>query len=438
MNLEEKSALHDHEAERMVLGSILSFSDPVEEAQAILTVGDFSLDSHAKIFNAISDMYENGQAIDIVTVTAELIDRKSLEAVGGGGYIAGLIDGIPRRPSIKAYCQRVRDRAQRRRILSTCEAAVLETQDGASKTKDILTSLDCDLLSISAEADKGAPKRLAETMLPNLDRWKAERRNPEMGEGLSYGIQQLNATTTGMRMGEIVVIGARVGNGKTSVACQMLIEQGVKNIPCVFFSLEMRREAIEKRLWSIESCVPFFRIHNSKLANQVDETDITEAIGRLAKYPIFVEDQRPLTPSQICSKARMLIRRDGVKLVIVDYAQIISGTGKEKDERVKVMRASRQLSEMCKNENIALVVLSQIGRPRDGNLNRKPTLFDFKESAALEEDADTAILIHCPVIDNSSERTYEDEMIVAKQRNGPCGVVPVTYDRKVLVYRDRI
>jgi replicative DNA helicase len=427
--MEQRGLPASVDSERSILGAILLENGAYHEAAEKLQAEDFSLDSHRRIYGRMAELIENERAVDYVTLTDELTLRGEVDAVGGRAYIASLTEGLPRRPSIKEYVRIVKEKAMGRQLISLCDSAIARAVD-QEKTKDILGSIQDGLESIIFGNDRDEPL-VSSYNLEALNEFERER-SLKQSPGLSYGIETLDRFTGGMRKGEVCVVGARSGVGKTSLVCQAIAANASKGIPCHLFSLEMTRQQILRRLWSIVSGVSHKRISDPWLATEEDANKVRNAAAEVDAWPLRIHDNSEISLSQIVAAGRLSIRRHGTRFVGVDYAQEVDAPGK--DERTKVMMVCRKLSRMVKHEDCSLMLLSQLVKGNREFFNKPPVVSDLVESGKLENVAHCIVLLHRGWDEEAGRVTDEAELIVPKQRRGDTGVKQATFNRRTLTF----
>jgi replicative DNA helicase len=412
------------EAELGILGGILLDPKSYDEAASLgLTADDFSLDSHRVIYRAICFLAESASAIDVVTVVNYLDQHKLLLKIGDVSYISKLIDGVPDTPSVKHYVRIVRERAAKRKLISACDAtkASLEAEATSSEAIESLTD---QILQVQTGSDETPAKRIIEFTDSTYAEWvKLSEAESELA-GLATGVSSLDLATTGIRENELWVVAGRTGDGKTNLALQSIAANCCQEIPVGMFSIEMTKEAILQRLWAGESRVDFNRIRFPRRLNTETKSKIKEAMLEVGRWPLFIVEESGIQLSKLIAKAKLLIRRERVKLIVVDYVQLISTNGR--DEREKLTKVSHALMGLAKETGVPVIAISQLSRPRDGNENNRPAIFNLKESGSLENDAHVVVMIYRPV-DDRKMKTGEDELIVGKQRGGVTSIEKVVF-----------
>ena len=422
------------DAERAILGAILLENDAYNEASEKLVPADFALESHQRIFARIKQLMDTGHAVDLVTLAGELARTKETDSIGGIAYLSDLTYGLPRRLSIEEYVQIVKDKSLLRQLINICSTSITRAADQSEEALEILNAAESSLLELRSGTIGQRETMIAGAIIPLLDRLHWERARAGDLLGLPTGIGCFDLATRGVHAGEIVQIGARSGVGKSAFMVQAAVENCRQGTPVLIFSLEMTREQILRRILSAVSGVSFPRVRDPKSATDGDMSAIQYAADKVTDWPLHVVDASGIRIEKLVAMARLAIRRDGVKLVCVDYAQIVTADGR--DERLRVAAVSRGLTRLAKDEGVALLVLSQLSRADRMNANKRPTMSDLRESSQLENDAHVIALLHRPWDDDEGRLSSNAELIIAKQRSGETGVFPLTLDRRTLTFHD--
>jgi replicative DNA helicase len=428
------SAPANPDVERSILGAVLLESKAYDEAAAHgLTSADFYLDSHRRIYAAMQSVVESGRPIDTVTLSAELDSRRDLERVGGYAYIADLMTGVPERPSIKSYIRIVKEKAAQRKVVHACTATITSIGDGCS-SQDATEELGERILQVQTGSDAAPAQRVISFSDQIYGEWEQLAEGHGDLIGLPTSLESLDVATTGIRKGELWVIGGRTGDGKTALALQIAAANCRNGTPVGFFSIEMAKGDLLQRLWSHEGRIPFQRIRYPRNLDSDTRTRVQRAMCDVGKWPLFVVEDSSLSIQKLVAKARLLIRQERIQLIIVDYMQLVSTPAK--DEKERLTKVSNALRSLAKDTAVPVVAISQLSRPKDGNQNFRPNKFHLKESGTVENDSHVILMTYRPV-DQVGEPTGEDELIIAKQRHGPVSNERVFFDAKTLTFYKR-
>ena len=421
--------------ERRVLGAILEGNAQAYDiaTQQGVTSTDFFSPSHRLIYSVLADMADAGEGIDLITAEAKLRDRGQLAQIGGVAYLADLISGVVFEPRSFAACaKRVRNSADLRRVIAACQATSSHAAENGARVAECLDLLNEQLLPIQMGATETPTEPIAASS--DYPEWQRLSENGQSVLGLTTGISCLDSTTTGMRAKELWIIGGRTGDGKTSLALQIAAANCKEGVPVLIFSMEMSRRELVHRLWAQESIVPFWRIRNPVHATEEEHDCVRRADEEIRRWPLWINDTSSLSIQRLCSLARIAIRQHQVRLICVDYVQLVSCVARE--ERERVTKVSNALRALAKTTGVPVLAISQLSRPRDGNPNARPNRFSLKESGSLENDAHVIVLTYRPTNDYD-QPTGEDELIVAKQRHGPVGIETVQFKAEALKFYER-
>jgi replicative DNA helicase len=424
------------DAERAVLGAILvdERGDQLDIAVGLgLAVEDFSVSAHREIFKVCSELWGTGQSLDLVSVVNELANAGRLEPVGGAAYVSSLLDGAPDRASLKGPAKIVLEKSAKRKTATACEAARASLETGES-SRTVIGTLEERLLSIQAGTDGAAILPVATYTDAMLNEWLKLAESDQDLLGLSTGIDSIDVATCGMCPGELWLCGGRTGDGKSSLALQAVAANCRNSIPVGVFSFELSRKEILHRLWVGESNTPYQGIRKPKTISAEKRSDIARSACDVGRWPLYIEDNSALNISQLTARARLMIRQHRVKLLVVDYVQLISAVAQ--NDRKRITKVSNSLRTLAKDTGVPVLAISQLARPRDGDENARPNKHSLKESGALENDSHTIVLIYRPK-EHNGEHSGEDELIIAKQRNGMTGSEPVYFDPRTLTFRLR-
>lgn len=420
-------------AERTILGAILLDSSSVLEIASTLEPADFFLDSHRRIFQAMVELCQRDGACDTVTVCQKLADSREIESVGGWSYITDLTQGLPTHPVLDSYINTVKIKAQCRALLTVSEGLRGRAYDAQDGLGGALWAIS-ELSHIATASEKRKEVVSAEEMAEDAEYRLCD--HPESDEPLSTGLRCLDDFTSGgIRWGELWIVGAAPSRGKTALARQIVKHNIAQGIPCYVHSGEMSKES----WWDVTACLledmPAWKIREPRLLNVTDRERLRTSIRSMAQMPFYLSDTGGIQLDKLIWNATRQYQEHGIKLMAVDYAQIIKAQGR--DPREQVTNVAQRLRVFAKDNGVAVLLLSQSPRPEGRNLNRLPTMFDLKESGALEEAAHTVILPFRPVDPESGQWTGEDLLVVGKQRWGSIGSIPARFNGEYLRFEGR-
>jgi len=386
------------EAERSILGAILLDNLSYNQAAEHLRAEDFSLDSHRRIYSRMVDLAESSRPIDMITLIEELDRRKELEAVGDVGYVSGLVDGVPDRPSIEHYIKIVRDKALLRGLIHTSTSATARAADQADPAEDILNDAEAAILQLSEKRIGRGFMGVQEIVKESFGSVDALLQRGQRITGLATHYTDLDEMTSGLQRSDLVIIAARPSMGKTAFAMNIAENASIEDRKVVgMFSLEMSREALLLRLLCSRARVDSHKMRTGSLWRD-DMQKVVHAMEQLAHAPIYIDDTPGISLSEMRAKARRLQQQVGsLDLVIVDYLQLMSGGGRRYENRTQEVSAiSRGLKGLAKELKVPVLVLAQLNREYEKRSGEKPRLSDLRESGAIEQDADLVGLLYKP------------------------------------------
>ena len=420
-----------------MLGCALLSEDALYRIAPLLSPGDFSLEAHRRIYHAVLELANAGEPVDDFTVCKALTAAGQLEAVGGMAAVSNLGTnvalGMARIANVENYAKTILDKARRRKMHAAAIALQAAVEDARTPTDDCARQIQEALLSIEANSSKRPTRHIVPIMTDVLA--EIQRQQVQDGlVGLPTGIHKLDDMTGGIRKGELWTIGALPGRGKTAIGVEFLLANALVGVPSLAFSMEMSDIELGKRLLAANSKFSAGKIRNPRY---IGTERGTEMIAECAKFDdsvcLWVQDSAEMKIDQILSSARLFIRRHAVELIVVDYLQIIKAPGRDPKERVA--NAAEALRQLAKSENVAVVQLSQLARPKD--INDRPTMIQLKESGDVEAHSHVIVMPYLPVDDQGEFVKDEQFLVVAKNRNGSVGQVPVVFDTKRLQFVER-
>ena len=420
------------EAERSILGAILLDNLAYNQAAEHLKPEDFSLDSHRRIYSRMIDLAESSRPIDMITLVEELGQRKELEAIGDVGYVSGLLDGVPDRPSIEHYVKIVRDKALLRGLISAANVAIARASEQSDPAEDILNDAEASIFQLSEKRIGRGFMGVQEIVKESFGSVDALLQRGQRITGLATHYTELDEMTSGLQKSDLIIIAARPSMGKTAFALNVAENAAIEDQKAVgVFSLEMSREALLLRLLCSRARVDSHKMRTGSLWRD-DMTKVVKAMEQLATAPIFIDDTPGIALSEMRAKARRLLQSQGkLDLIIVDYLQLMSGGGKRYENRTQEVSAiSRGLKGLAKELSVPVVALSQLSRaPESRGGDHRPQLADLRESGSIEQDADVVAFIFREEVykPDDPELQGRAELIIAKQRNGPTGKLSLAF-----------
>ena len=418
----------DIAAEASVLGAMLLSKDAISDSVEIVREGDFYRPAHQTIFNAILDLYVQDHPADAVTVAAELTRRGELTKIGGASYLHTLVAGVPTAANADFYAGIVRERAVLRRLVEAGTRIVQMGYSGTGEVDDIVDRAQAEVFQVTEQRTSEDYKPLSELLNSVVGEMDAIANRGEALNGVPTGFEDLDRLTNGFHKGQLIIVAARPGVGKSTLAMDFTRAAALHSgMPAAFFSLEMSSSEIVMRLLSAETGIDLNLIRSGKLSSTQWEI-LARQMGKLADRPLFLDDSPNLTMMEIRAKARRLKQRHNIQMIVVDYIQLMTSGRKVESRQQEVSEFSRQMKLLAKELQVPVVALSQLNRGPEGRTDKRPMLSDLRESGSLEQDADMVILIHREELYNKeTSRLGEADLIVAKHRNGPTRDIAVAF-----------
>ncbi|CAB4684152.1 MAG: replicative DNA helicase [Actinobacteria bacterium] len=421
----ERTPPQDVIAEQSVLGGMLLSKDAISEVVEILRERDFYRPAHELIYDAIIDLYSRGEPADPVTVSAELTKRGDLTRAGGAPYLHTLISSVPTAANASYYAKIIRERAIMRRLV---EAGTKIVQLGYTVEGEVDDAVNAAQAEVHAVTERRAAEdyiQLSELLPAAFDEIE-KISSGVMGEGVKSGFKDLDALTHGFHPGNMIVLAARPAVGKSTLGLDIARYASIhKGDTSVIFSLEMSRSEITMRMLSAEARVPLNNIRSGSLTDE-EWARMARRMGEISEAPMFIDDSPNLSLMEIRAKARRLKQRHNLKLIVIDYLQLMTSGKRVENRQQEVSEFSRQLKLLAKELNVPVIAISQLNRSPEQRSDKKPMLSDLRESGSIEQDADVVILLHRDDLYDQQNRSGEADLIVAKHRNGPTRTITVS------------
>ncbi len=427
---------HSPEAEQGVLGCVLlSPGDCLGECIEKLKSGAevFYDLRHRTVYEVLVEMYDQREAIDVITLQQRLKDKQRLDEVGGIAYLAALPDTVPSAANLMYYLEIVLEKYVLRRMIQTCTEVVGRVYDHEGEVDGLLDEVERDILRISETRVEGKTDKIKDLVKKAISTIEDYHQRQGVLTGVGTGFADLDKMTSGLHGGEMVVIAARPSMGKTSLAMNIAEAVAIEQkLPVGVFSLEMTSESLVLRMLCSRSRVNLRSVREGFLAER-DFPKLTGAAGKLANAPLFIDDSSGLSILQLRAKARRMAQQYGIKLFVVDYLQLLHSTARRAENRQQeIADISNGIKSLAKELNVPVIVLSQLNRELEKDKDRKPRLSDLRESGAIEQDADVVCLLYKPSREEEDSGGEEQDavavnLLIAKQRNGPTGDVQLTF-----------
>ncbi|TXK18935.1 replicative DNA helicase [Homoserinibacter sp. GY 40078] len=424
----ERTPPHDLLAEQSAIGGMLLSKDAVADVIETVRGVDFYIPKHEVIFDAILTLYSHGEPTDVIAVTDELTKSGTLQRAGGPEYLHTLTGVVPTAANAGYYASIVAEKAVLRRLVEAGTRIVQMGYASEGEVTDLVNNAQAEIYGVAGGAD-------AEDYVPLLQAIEAATEEIEHASGrdgqmvgVPTGFAELDGMTNGLHPGQLILIAARPALGKSTLALDFARAAAIGNgLPTIFFSLEMGRSEIAMRLLSAESSIFLQKLRKGDVRSD-DWTLLASTRGRIADAPLYIDDSPNMTLVEIRAKCRRLKQRAGLKLVVIDYLQLMTSGKRVESRQQEVSEFSRALKLLAKELQVPVIALSQLNRGPEQRVDKKPALSDLRESGSLEQDADMVVLLHREsAYEKESSRPGEADLIIAKHRNGPTGTVTVAF-----------
>lgn len=416
------------EAEMSVLGSMLMEEEAVAQAIEILGEDSFYHEAHRKVFSAVLDLYDKGQAIDLVTLTEHLRKRGDLDKVGGAAYVTSLMNSVPTAANAEYYARIVQEKSILRSLINTATHIVTESYSDRQEVDTFLDKVESLIFNISQRKIRRDFVRLNDLIHDSIELAENLTQRKQLVTGIPTGFTDFDALTSGLQPSDLIIIAGRPSMGKSALAINMALHAAIeKKIPVALFSIEMSKEQLVQRMLCSEARVDAHKLRTGFLESAAF-THLTNAAGRLAESPIFIDDSPGMSSLEVRAKSRRLKSREDIGLIIIDYLQLMQGGLRIENRQQEISEISRSLKSLARELSIPVIALSQLSRAVESREDHRPRLADLRESGAIEQDADlVALLLREEYYKETEDNRGMAELIIAKQRNGPVGSVKLTF-----------
>ncbi|MBP1932313.1 replicative DNA helicase [Ammoniphilus resinae] len=426
--LADRTPPQNIEAEQAVLGAIFLEQEAIVTTSEILRPEDFYRGTHQRIFQAMLELSEKSEPVDLVTVTALLESKKQLDEIGGVSYLTDLANAVPTAANVEYYCRIIEEKAILRQLIRTATKIVTDGYNQSDELQFMLSDAERNIMQISQKRSSGGFQHIKDVLMDAYER--IETLSTKKGDitGIPTGYPDLDKMTSGLHGSELIILAARPAVGKTAFALNVAQNVAARAGETVaIFSLEMGAAQLVMRMICAEGNIDAGKMRTGYLEED-DWRKLTMAIGNLSKAPVFIDDTPGVTINDIRSKCRRLKAEQGnVGLVLIDYLQLISGRGSDNRQQ-EISEISRSLKLLARELNCTVIALSQLSRAVEQRQDKRPMLSDIRESGAIEQDADiVAFLYREDYYDQETEEKNVIEVIIGKQRSGPTGTVKLAF-----------
>lgn len=427
--LEARVPPQNLEAEQAVIGAVLLQPEALITAMERIRSEDFYSVAHQRIYEAMVELGESNQPVDLITLTAHLQDQGLLEEIGGVSYLAKVANAVPTAANVDYYAQIVEEKSMLRRLIRTATNIVTDGYANSEDVAVLLSDAEKKILEISNRRSSSGFISIRDVLMEVFEKVEFLYSNRGGTTGIPSGFVDLDRMTAGFQRSDLIIVAARPSVGKTAFALNIAQNVGVRARETVaIFSLEMSAAQLVQRMICAESNVDAQRMRTGHLEGD-DWEKLTMAIGALSEAQIFIDDTPGITVADIRAKCRRLKKEKGLGMILIDYLQLIQGRGKAGENRQQeVSEISRTLKQIARELEVPVIALSQLSRGVEQRQDKRPMMSDLRESGSIEQDADiVSFLYRDDYYDKESEKKNIIEIIIAKQRNGPVGTVELVF-----------
>lgn len=424
----ERTPPHDILAEQSTLGGMLLSKDAVADVIEVIRGRDFYHPKHELIFDAVLSLYSHGEPTDVITVAEELTKTGMLQRAGGADYLHTIVSLVPTAASAGHYAQIVADKAILRRLVEAGTRIASMGYASEGEASELVNIAQTEIYQVSSGIESEDYVPLTDAVRDAVDEIESARGSSGQLMGVPSGFSELDQLTNGFHRGQLVLVAARPALGKSTLALDFARSAAIaQKLPTIIFSLEMGRAEIAMRLLAAEASIPLQKMRKGMIEAR-DWTTIAKVRGDIDSAPLYIDDSPNMNLVEIRAKCRRLKQRAGLKMVVIDYLQLMSSGKRVESRQQEVSEFSRALKLLAKELQVPVIALSQLNRGPEQRADRKPQLSDLRESGSLEQDADVVILLHREsAYEKENPRAGEADFIVAKHRNGPTDTITVGF-----------
>lgn len=428
MEIQSRVLPHDIEAEQAVLGSMFFGADAIITAYESIRGDDFYRPNHKIIFEAMIELFTKNTPVDIITLKGTLDDKKLTESIGGKEYLVMLASSVSTWANISHYLKIVQNKSILRKLIKAANDITFQSYEGKDSIESIIDSAEQGIFNIIQDRNSQDFTHIHDVLVNSIQKIEEVSKLKGSITGIPTGFIDFDNKTAGLQPSDLILIAARPSMGKTAFALNIAQHAAIrKGIPTAIFSLEMNKEQMVNRLISSEAMLDAQKIRTGELATE-DWSKIARSIGPLSDAPLYINDTPGISIMELRAKCRKLKLEKGLGLILIDYLQLMSGSGRSESRQQEISEISRSLKALAREIDAPVIALSQLSRAVESRADRRPMLSDLRESGAIEQDADVvAFLYRDEYYHPDTEKKNQAEVIIAKQRNGPTGTVDLMW-----------
>lgn len=441
--MQDRIQPQDLEAERSILGAMMISKDAIALAAGRVKPDHFYRQAHSDIFKAILTLYQRNEPVDLITVSGALKKQDVLEKIGGHSFLADIINSVPTASNVDSYSRIVIEKYMLRRLIDISSDVIKESFDDTSEGDAVLEDAQKRLMDLSSEQGGDEFVKLDTVLKGVFDDIQSVYDTEDKILGVTSGFKDLDAVTSGFQKADLCILAARPSMGKTALALNFAVNAALKNIPVAIFSLEMPADQLAVRLLSSESKLDMKRLRTASL-HEHEYKNLINALGTLSEAPIYIDDSPGISPLELRAKTRRIQAEADIKLIIIDYLQLMKGGKRRAESRYhEVSEIVREVKAFAKESGIPIIALSQLSRSVEQRQDKTPMLSDLRETGEIEQTADLVMFIHR---EDYYEQKTSDSMkdlslsptnvVIAKHRNGPTGAVQLMFKKNISKFQD--
>lgn len=423
------------DAERGLLGSMLRENSITHSIFELVQKESFYFDAHQKVFEIIAESVTAGKSIDAVLLAEAVKQRGWVEDIGGYQYIADLWECAPTAANAMHYAGIVRDMALLRSLIHVCTEVLANAYNPTMSPEELVSDAQRQILEIGVDMRTSINHKLADVVVEAENELEIRMKNPNAIKGVASGLVDLDGMTGGFQKGQLVIIAARPSLGKTALAGNVCRNAAALGMSSLMISLEQSRVELANRWLAGDSKINSHALTTGRLSKD-QVARLVDAGYHLKKLPIWINDSASQRTRNILSAARRLRAKEDIRFIVIDYLQLIMADDERVNRVEQVSRITRTLKLVARELEVPLIVLSQLSRKSEDREDKRPRLSDLRESGSIEQDADMVLFLHRPNPRIADEPNEQIELIVAKQRNGPCGEVPLMYHKATMRFEN--
>lgn len=416
------------EAEQSVLGAMLLDKEAVSVATEFISGEDFYREAHKEIFDAIVDIFDKGQPVDLITLPEKLKVRNTLEAVGGVTYLTNLMSIVPSTHNVGNYAKIIEEKSLLRKLIKASNEIMGKSYEAREEVANVIDMAEKCIFDISLNRSSQGFVHIKKILNTNFDKIEELYLNKGRITGVSTGFDDLDEMLSGLQKSDLVLVAARPSMGKTSFILNMVQQAGIRDkVATAIFSLEMSKEQLTQRILCAEALIDSHRLRTGDITED-EWIKLARAMGPLSEAPIFVDDTPSISMSEMRAKCRKLKIEHNLGLILIDYLQLMTGSGKYDSRQQEISDISRSLKGLAKELGIPIVACAQLSRAPEMRADHHPIMSDLRESGAIEQDADVIMFLYRDEYYHpDTEKKNIGEVIISKQRNGPTGTVELVW-----------